>query len=311
MKRIIFSALIAVLIISCSKDNNNINEQPNTQEILFPKKVTTSFKSNKDSGAEVSVVEVIEAKMENGKLLAEVFTMYEDNKKVDGYENTMTYENNLLKTLTHLDTKKNKIENKTTYNYAGGKLVEEIEENDNAQESKTVAYKYTNDRLTEIQYNRKDSDLKFPQVTKFVYPSATEIQEIEHFSIVTNGIEYAKVRTNTHTLDAQKRIIKTMIVDERSKETIDYQYDDKNNHLYYQLDMPSSPTLFIDPISAKNNVISEKRIKERLTEPKRTEVESVDYTYQYNDKRYPIKIKRVHKENNKVVQESTVEITYY
>lgn len=311
MKRIIFSALTAVLIISCSKDNNNIDEQPNTQEILFPKKVTTSFKSNNDSGAEVSVVEVIEAKMENGKLLAEVFTMYEDNEKVDGYENTMTYENNLLKTLTHLDTKKNKIENKTTYNYAGGKLVEEIEENDNAQESKTVAYKYTNDRLTEIQYNRKDSDLKFPQVTKFVYPSATEIQEIEHFSIVTNGIEYAKVRTNTHTLDAQKRIIKTMIVDERSKETIEYQYDDKNNHLYYQLDMPSSPTLFIDPISAKNNVISEKRIKERLTEPKRTEVESVDYTYQYNDKRYPIKIKRVHKENNKVVQESTVEITYY
>lgn len=311
MKRIIFSALTAVLIISCSKDNNNINEQPNTQEILFPKKVTTSFKSNKDSGAEVSVVEVIEAKMENGKLLAEVFTMYEDNEKVDGYENTMTYENNLLKTLTHLDTKKNKIENKTTYNYAGGKLVEEIEENDNAQESKTVTYKYTNDRLTEIQYNRKDSDLKFPQVTKFVYPSATEIQEIEHFSIVTNGIEYAKVRTNTHTLDAQKRIIKTMIVDERSKETIEYQYDDKNNHLYYQLDMPSSPTLFIDPISAKNNVISEKRIKERLTEPKRTEVESVDYTYQYNDKRYPIKIKRVHKENDKVVQESTIEITYY
>ncbi|GIM51035.1 hypothetical protein CAPN004_00650 [Capnocytophaga cynodegmi] len=311
MKRIIFSALTAVLIISCSKDNNNIDEQPNTQEILFPKKVTTSFKSNNDSGAEVSVVEVIEAKMENGKLLAEVFTMYEDNEKVDGYENTMTYENNLLKTLTHLDTKKNKIENKTTYNYAGGKLVEEIEENDNAQESKTVAYKYTNDRLTEIQYNRKDSDLKFPQVTKFVYPSATEIQEIEHFSIVTNGIEYAKVRTNTHTLDAQKRIIKTMIVDERSKETIEYQYDDKNNHLYYQLDMPSSPTLFIDPISAKNNVISEKRIKERLTEPKRTEVESVDYTYQYNDKRYPIKIKRVHKENDKVVQESTIEITYY
>ncbi|WP_157909870.1 hypothetical protein [Capnocytophaga cynodegmi] len=311
MKRIIFSALIAVLIISCSKDNNNINEQPNTQEILFPKKVTTSFKSNNDSGAEVSVVEVIEAKMENGKLLAEVFTMFEDNEKVDGYENTMTYENNLLKTLTHLDTKKNKIENKTTYNYAGGKLVEEIEENDNAQESKTVTYKYTNDRLTEIQYNRKDSDLKFPQVTKFVYPSATEIQEIEHFSIVTNGIEYAKVRNNTHTFDTQKRIIKTVRVDESSKETIEYQYDDKNNHLYYQLDMPSSPTLFIDPISAKNNVISEKRIKEKLTEPKRTEVESVDYTYQYNDKRYPIKIKRVHKENDKVVQESTVEITYY
>ncbi|MFJ1329150.1 hypothetical protein [Capnocytophaga canimorsus] len=311
MKRIIFSALIAVLIISCSKDNNNINEQPNTQEILFPKKVTTSFKSNNDSGAEVSVVEVIEAKMENGKLLAEVFTMFEDNEKVDDYENTMTYENNLLKTLTHLDTKKNKIENKTTYNYAGGKLVEEIEENDNAQESKTVTYKYTNDRLTEIQYNRKDSDLKFPQVTKFVYPSATEIQEIEHFSIVTNGIEYAKVRTNTHTLDTQKRIIKTVRVDESSKKTIDYQYDDKNNHLYYQLDIPSSPTLFIDPISAKNNIISEKRIKEKLTDPKRTEMESVDYTYQYNDKRYPIKIKRVHKENNKVVQESTVEITYY
>ncbi|AWL79152.1 hypothetical protein DKB58_09480 [Capnocytophaga canimorsus] len=311
MKRIIFSALIAVLIISCSKDNNNINEQPNTQEILFPKKVTTSFKSNNDSGAEVSIVEVIEAKMENGKLLAEVFTMFEDNEKVDGYENTMTYENNLLKTLTHLDTKKNKIENKTTYNYAGGKLVEEIEENDNAQESKTVTYKYTNDRLTEIQYNRKDSDLKFPQVTKFVYPSATEIQEIEHFSIVTNGIEYAKVRANTHTLDTQKRIIKTVRVDESSKKTIEYQYDDKNNHLYYQLDIPSSPTLFIDPISAKNNIISEKRIKEKLTDPKRTEMESVDYTYQYNDKRYPIKIKRVHKENNKVVQESTVEITYY
>lgn len=310
MKRIIFSALIAVLIVSCSKDNNNTNEQPNTQDILFCKKITSSFKSNDDSGAEVSAVEVTELKMENGKVLSEVFTAYKDNVKVDGYENTMTYENNLLKTLTHLNTIKNEVSSKETFNYANGKLVEKIEEENNGGESKTITYRYTNDRLTEIQYNRKNSSLKLPQVTKFVYSSDTEVQEIEHFSEIS-GVEYAQVRTNTHTLDAQKRIVKTVRVDKESKETIEYQYDDKNNYLYYQLDIPSSPTLFLDPISAKNNVISKKRIKEKLTEPKHTEVENADYTYQYNDKGYPIKIKRVHKENNEVVQEGTDEITYY
>ena len=92
-----------------------------------------------------------------------------------------------------------------------------------------------------------------------------------------------------------------------SKETIQFTYDNKNNPLSDNFTKILNPNYFIKFYNSKNNPLTATRIYLR---DGKTEIKKTFYEYSYNNKDYPISIRRLKEENGSKVLEETVELKY-
>ncbi|ATA92312.1 hypothetical protein CGC56_09175 [Capnocytophaga canimorsus] len=316
MKRFILSLFTLSLIVSCSKDNNN-GEQPNQETMLLPKQVVERYTITErdQNGVETKIEHVEEVNYEivGNKVVGGTFNFFKNNKKEGSSKFTYTYENDLLKTSVHVNLKTNEEDSRITCKYENRKLVEKVEEwlTNSGKNSSTNTYKYSGDKLIEKQVKNNWGSDESIKTSKFVYVSPTEIKKIETIPYIINGQEMTRTKTTTYTLDTERRVIKSVEEREDSKITKEFQYDDKKNYKHHLIALATEPDHFLDEEIMKNNLISVKRTYENKQNSQYNETETSTYSYQYNDKGYPTRIEEVHKENDKVVQESTVEITYY
>ncbi|GET46144.1 hypothetical protein [Capnocytophaga felis] len=315
MKRCILSLFALSLIVSCSKDNTD-GGQPIEETVVLPKKVVEHYtRINRENGVESEIPYVQEENYEivNNKVLSATFNLFENKVQIASSKFTTTYENNLPKTSTTIDLLKKKEKETSTLKYANGKLIEEVQEQqtDNAKIVNTTLYKYSGDKLVEIQNTRSDSGLKLPQKITFTYPSATEIKKVEASSYISGDKEIPQTNTTTYTLDAEKRVVKSVEESDDSTIVEEYQYDNKNNYRLRPITFVVHPDYFINEKFMKNNLLSKKRTYTDKQNSQHNETETTTYTYQYNDKDYPTRIEEVYKSSRETNSKTkTTEITY-
>lgn len=316
MKRLILSAVV-ILAVSCSKDDSNNHETPNNggknlqpQTVVIPKK-RTDIDTYNNGTKEVNVVEEESYEVVDNKVIGITTDYFEDNVKFpeSSSKTQITYENNLPKSLVETHTLTNKVKRKISYDYLNGKLIKKHEEEykDTDTYHVTQTYTYDGDKLIEIKDDFKQENLIGSGKHKINYISATQIQRIWKGDELENGVVKTDVATATYTLDAEKRVIKSVVEYKYSVHTTEYQYDDKNNFVLYWLTFEPHPEYFLEPTLSKNNLVLVKHIFEDKKTPEQKDTYIVISTYEYNDKGYPTRIVEDDRGNEK---KSITEITY-
>ena len=193
MKKILFSALVGAMIISCSRDNDNSN--PTTpqapaisQTVILPTKLTFSQTGKAD--------EVITFSYDGNKLIKAT----RDNKDV-----IYTYTGDLITSIN------NPNESSYVFNYdSNGNLISE----------KTKFYNGT------IKTSEND-------ITYTVNGSTVTAQKISKNYDYTNGTLFSiTTSTITYTLDAKKRPIKRVEVSEEKNTAGDITQKENNTFTY-------------------------------------------------------------------------------
>ncbi|MFK8270933.1 hypothetical protein [Capnocytophaga stomatis] len=316
MKRFILSLFALSLIVSCDKDNTD-GGQPIEEASILPKKIverSTEVKRDQN-GVETRIEHVEEVNYEivENKVVGGTFNSFKNNKKEDSSKFTHTYENDLLKTSVYVNLKTNKEDSKNTYKYENGKLVEKVEEwlTNSGKNSNTTTYKYSGDKLIEKQVKNNWGSDESIKVSEFVYVSPTEIKEIKTIPYIINDQKMTRTETTTYTLDAERRVIRSVEEEEDRKITKEFQYDDKKNYKYHPIALATEPDHFLDEEVMKNNLISLKMTFEYKQGSQYNRTETSTYSYQYNDKGYPTRIEEVYKSSpNAKPQTIITEITY-
>ena len=193
MKKLLFSALVGAMIISCSRDNDNTNPTtPQTpaisQTVILPTKLTSSKTGKAD--------EVITFSYDGNKLIKAT----RDNKDV-----IYTYTGDLITSIN------NPNESSYVFNYdSNGNLISE----------KTKFYNGT------IKTSEND-------ITYTVNGSTVTAQKISKNYDYTNGTLFSiTTSTITYTLDAKKRPIRKVVVSEEKNTAGDITLKENNTFTY-------------------------------------------------------------------------------
>ncbi len=195
MKKLLFSALVGAMIISCSRDNDNTN--PTTpqapaisQTVILPTKLTYSQTGKAD--------EVITFSYNGNKLMK----VTRDNKDV-----IYTYTGDLITSIN------NPNESSHVFNYdSNGNLISEKEE------SYSGTIKVLEENTT---YTINGSTVKAQKISK-------------NYDDITGTLSSISTSTITYTLDAKKRPIKSVEVSEERDSTGNLIEKTNNNTTTYQ-----------------------------------------------------------------------------
>ena len=193
MKKILFSALVGAMIISCSRDNDNSNPTtPQTpaisQTVILPTKLTYSQTGKAD--------EVITFSYNGNKLVK----LTQNNKDV-----IYTYTGDLITSINNAN------EGYYVFNYdSNGNLISEKEESYNG----TV--KVLEENTT---YTINGSTVTAQKISKNYYD-------------ITGTLSSISTSTITYTLDAKKRPIKSVEVSEEKNTAGDITQKDNNTFTY-------------------------------------------------------------------------------
>ena len=178
MKKLLFSALVGAMIISCSRDNDNTNpttpQTPATNETgILPTKLTSSQTGEADKVTTFSY---------NGNKLMKVTR---DNK-----DQTYTYTGDLITSINNPDGSSH------VFNYdSNGNLISEKGESYNGS----------------IKFNENN-------ITYIVNGSTVTAQKIsKNYDDITGTLSSITTSTITYTLDAKKRPIKEVEVSEKKR----------------------------------------------------------------------------------------------
>ena len=193
MKKILFSALVGAMIISCSRDNDNSNPAtPRTpaisQTVILPTKLTYSQTGKAD--------EVITFSYNGNKLMK----VTHDNKDV-----IYTYTGDLITSINNPDGSSH------VFNYdSNGNLISEKEE------SYSGTIKVLEENTT---YTINGSTVTAQKISKNYYD-------------ITGTLSSISTSTITYTLDAKKRPIKSVEVSEEKNTAGDITQKDNNTFTY-------------------------------------------------------------------------------
>jgi len=193
MKKLLFSALVGAMIISCSRDNDNTNPTtPQTpaisQTVILPTKLTYSQTGKAD--------EVITFSYNGNKLVK----LTQNNKDV-----IYTYTGDLITSINNAN------EGYYVFNYdSNGNLISEKEESYNG----TV--KVLEENTT---YTINGSTVTAQKISKNYYD-------------ITGTLSSISTSTITYTLDAKKRPIKSVEVSEEKNTAGDITQKDNNTFTY-------------------------------------------------------------------------------
>ena len=194
MKKLLFSALVGAMIISCSRDNDNTNPTtPQTpaisQTVILPTKLTSSQTGEADKVTTFSY---------NGNKLMKVTR---DNK-----DQTYTYTGDLITSINNPDGSSH------VFNYdSNGNLISEKGESYNGS----------------IKFNENN-------ITYIVNGSTVTAQKIsKNYDDITGTLSSITTSTITYTLDAKKRPIKEVEVSEK-KDTAGNLIEKANDTTTYQ-----------------------------------------------------------------------------
>ena len=195
MKKLLFSALVGAMIISCSRDNDNSNpttpQTPATNETgILPTKLTSSQTGEADKVTTFSY---------NGNKLMKVTR---DNK-----DQTYTYTGDLITSINNPDGSSH------VFNYdSNGNLISEKGESYNGS----------------IKFNENN-------ITYIVNGSTVTAQKIsKNYDDITGTLSSISTSTITYTLDAKKRPIKSVEVSEERDSTGNLIEKTNNNTTTYQ-----------------------------------------------------------------------------
>ena len=194
MKKLLFSALVGVMIISCSRDNDNTNpttpQTPATNETgILPTKLTSSKTGKAD--------EVSTFSYNGNKLVKATY----DNK-----DEIYTYTGDLITSIN---------------NPNGGSYVFNYDSNGNLISEKGESYNGS------IKFNENN-------ITYTVNGSTVTAQKISKNYDYTDGtLSSITTSTITYTLDAKKRAIKSVEVSEE-RDSIGNLIEKTNNNTTYQ-----------------------------------------------------------------------------
>ena len=195
MKKLLFSALMGALIISCSRDNDNTNPTtPQTpaisQTVILPTKLTFSQTSKADDGTTFSY--------DGNKLMK----ITHDNKDV-----IYTYTGDLITSINNPDGSSH------VFNYdSNGNLISEKEE------SYSGTIKVLEENTT---YTINGSTVTAQKISK-------------NYDDITGTLSSITTSTITYTLDAKKRPIKRVEVSEERDSTGNLIEKTNNNTTTYQ-----------------------------------------------------------------------------
>ena len=193
MKKLLFSALVGAMIISCSRDNDNTNpttpQTPATNETgILPTKLTSSRTGKADKVTTFSY---------NGnKLIKATY----DNK-----DEIYTYTGDLITSINNPDGSSH------VFNYdSNGNLISEKEESYNGS----------------IKFNENN-------ITYTVNGSTVTAQKIsKNYDDITGTLSSITTSTITYTLDAKKRPIKRVEVSEEKNTAGDITLKENNTFTY-------------------------------------------------------------------------------
>ena len=195
MKKLLFSALVGAMIISCSRDNDNTNPTtPQTpaisQTVILPTKLTSSKTGKAD--------EVITFSYNGNKLMK----VTHDNKDV-----IYTYTGDLITSINNPDGSSH------VFNYdSNGNLISEKEESYNGS----------------IKFNENN-------ITYTVNGSTVTAQKIsKNYDDITGTLSSISTSTITYTLDAKKRPIKSVEISEERDSIGNLIEKTNNNTTTYQ-----------------------------------------------------------------------------
>ncbi len=193
MKKLLFSALVGAMIISCSRDNDNTNpttpQTPATNETgILPTKLTSSQTGEADKVTTFSY---------NGNKLMKVTR---DNK-----DQTYTYTGDLITSINNPDGSSH------VFNYdSNGNLISEKGESYNGS----------------IKFNENN-------ITYIVNGSTVTAQKIsKNYDDITGTLSSISTSTITYTLDAKKRPIKRVEVSEEKNTAGDITQKENNTSTY-------------------------------------------------------------------------------
>ena len=193
MKKLLFSALVGAMIISCSRDNDNSNpttpQTPATNETgILPTKLTSSQTGEADKVTTFSY---------NGNKLMKVTR---DNK-----DQTYTYTGDLITSINNPDGSSH------VFNYdSNGNLISEKGESYNGS----------------IKFNENN-------ITYIVNGSTVTAQKIsKNYDDITGTLSSISTSTITYTLDAKKRPIKRVEVSEEKNTAGDITQKENNTSTY-------------------------------------------------------------------------------
>ena len=195
MKKLLFSALVGAMIISCSRDNDNTNPTtPQTpaisQTVILPTKLTYSQTGKAD--------EVITFSYNGNKLVK----LTQNNKDV-----IYTYTGDLITSINNPDGSSH------VFNYdSNGNLISEKEE------SYSGTIKVLEENTT---YTINGSNVKAQKISK-------------NYDDITGTLSSISTSTITYTLDAKKRPIKSVEVSEERDSTGNLIEKTNNNTTTYQ-----------------------------------------------------------------------------
>ncbi len=195
MKKLLFSALVGAIIISCSRDNDNTNPTtPQTpaisQTVILPTKLTLSQTGKADEVTTFSY---------NGNKLMKV--THHDNK-----DQTYTYTGDLITSMNNAN------EGSYVFNYdSNGNLISEKGESYNGS----------------IKFNEND-------ITYTINGSTVTAQKIsKNYNPLDGTYSSTTTSTITYTLDTKKRPIKIVEISE-NKDTAGNITQKENNTFTYQ-----------------------------------------------------------------------------
>ena len=195
MKKLLFSALVGVMIISCSRDNDNTNPTtPQTpaisQTVILPTKLTSSKTGKAD--------EVITFSYNGNKLMK----VTHDNKDV-----IFTYTGDLITSINNPDGSSH------VFNYdSNGNLISEKEE------SYSGTIKVLEENTT---YTINGSTVTAQKISK-------------NYDDITGTLSSISTSTITYTLDAKKRPIKSVEISEERDSIGNLIEKTNNNTTTYQ-----------------------------------------------------------------------------
>ena len=193
MKKLLFSALVGAMIISCSRDNDNTNPTtPQTpaisQTVILPTKLTYSQTGRADK--------VITFSYDGNKLMKVIH----DNKDV-----IYTYTGDLITSINNPDGSSH------VFNYdSNGNLISEKEE------SYSGTIKVLEENTT---YTINGSTVKAQKISK-------------NYDDITGTLSSISTSTITYTLDAKKRPIKRVEVSEEKNTAGDITQKENNTFTY-------------------------------------------------------------------------------
>ena len=195
MKKLLFSALVGAMIISCSRDNDNTNPTtPQTpaisQTVILPTKLTYSKTGKADNVTTFSY--------NRNKLIKATY----DNK-----DEIYTYTGDLITSINNPDGSSH------VFNYdSNGNLISEKEE------SYSGTIKVLEENTT---YTINGSNVKAQKISK-------------NYDDITGTLSSISTSTITYTLDAKKRPIKSVEVSEERDSTGNLIEKTNNNTTTYQ-----------------------------------------------------------------------------